>query len=44
VVAKAGELGGGVMMPGTDIDTVGRIAILSDPYGVRFAVITSVAS
>jgi predicted enzyme related to lactoylglutathione lyase len=44
VVAKAGELGGGVMMPGTDIDTVGRIAVLSDPYGARFAVITSVAS
>jgi predicted enzyme related to lactoylglutathione lyase len=43
-VAKTQELGGTVLMPPTGIDTVGRIAVLSDPYGVRFAVITSVAS
>ncbi|MDO0938205.1 VOC family protein [Streptomyces sp. DG2A-72] len=42
VVAKARELGGGVRMPATDAEGVGRMAKLVDPYGARFAVIKSV--
>jgi predicted enzyme related to lactoylglutathione lyase len=38
VVARARELGGTVRMPATDIDGVGRVAWLADPYGARFAV------
>ncbi|MEU9732843.1 VOC family protein [Streptomyces sp. NPDC048002] len=38
VVARAGELGGKVRMPATDIEGVGRMAKLDDPYGARFAV------
>ncbi|GGQ75201.1 VOC family protein [Streptomyces flaveolus] len=38
-VARAGELGGTVRMPATDIEGVGRLARLADPYGARFAVL-----
>ncbi|MXM65507.1 VOC family protein [Streptomyces sp. HUCO-GS316] len=38
--AQAG--GGTVRMPATDMQDVGRIAELADPYGARFAVIKSV--
>ncbi|OIJ66365.1 VOC family protein [Streptomyces mangrovisoli] len=41
VVEKAQELGGTVRMPATDVEGVGRLAKLADPYGARFAVITS---
>ncbi|MEU7057666.1 VOC family protein [Streptomyces sp. NPDC046197] len=40
-VARAQELGGTVRMPATDIEGVGRIAKLADPYGARFAIIKS---
>ncbi|WP_406356949.1 VOC family protein [Streptomyces sp. NBC_00658] len=40
-VAKAQELGGKVRMPAIDVEGVGRIAKLADPYGARFAVIKS---
>lgn len=40
-VAKARELGGTVRMPATEIEGVGSIARLADPYGARFAVIKS---
>ncbi|MEU3663225.1 VOC family protein [Streptomyces sp. NPDC032940] len=39
VVARAGGLGGTVRMPPTDIEGVGRLARLADPYGARFAVL-----
>lgn len=38
-VARTRELGGTVRMPATDIEGVGRVARLADPYGARFAVI-----
>ncbi|MEV6840489.1 VOC family protein [Streptomyces sp. NPDC051133] len=41
VVEKARRLGGTVRMPATTLAGVGRIAKLTDPYGVRFAVIKS---
>ncbi|AVH60974.1 MULTISPECIES: VOC family protein [Streptomyces] len=41
-VAKTQELGGTVRMPATDLEGVGRMAKLADPYGARFAVIKSV--
>lgn len=40
VVAKATEHGGTVLMPGTDMEGVGRIALLKDPEGAYFAVLT----
>ncbi|GIH92851.1 VOC family protein [Planobispora siamensis] len=40
-VAKAGDLGGRVVMPAVDAEGVGRFAQLADPHGARFAVITS---
>ncbi|WP_086562198.1 VOC family protein [Streptomyces africanus] len=40
-VARAGELGGTVRMPATDLPDVGRLAKLTDPYGARFAVVRS---
>ncbi|MFI5793522.1 VOC family protein [Streptomyces sp. NPDC051677] len=43
VVAKAEERGGGTRMPAADVQGVGRIAKLADPYGARFAVIKSVS-
>jgi predicted enzyme related to lactoylglutathione lyase len=42
-VAKAQELGGTVRVPATDMEGVGRMARLADPYGARFAVIKSAA-
>ena len=39
-IKKTGELGGKVMMGATDIPQ-GRFAILSDPHGAAFAIITS---
>ncbi|MET9825374.1 VOC family protein [Streptomyces sp. NPDC006349] len=39
VVARTAELGGTVRMPATDIEGVGRIARLADPYGAEFAVL-----
>jgi uncharacterized protein len=39
IVASAGKLGGNVIMPATDVPTVGRLAILKDPQGAAFAVI-----
>lgn len=41
--ARAQELGGTVMMPPTDIPTVGRFSILADPYGAVFAAFTPAA-
>ena len=40
-VAKAQELGGTVRMDAMDVEGVGRMAKLADPYGARFAVIKS---
>lgn len=40
VVAKAGDLGGTVLVPPTDIENVGRFAMLQDPTGATFSVIT----
>ncbi|WP_328875070.1 VOC family protein [Streptomyces sp. NBC_00287] len=42
-VSKAQELGGKVRMAATDVESVGRMAKLEDPYGARFAVIKSAA-
>lgn len=41
MVTKAQELGGTVRMPATDLEGVGRMAKLADPYGARFAIIKS---
>ncbi|MFF6994678.1 VOC family protein [Streptomyces sp. NPDC008313] len=41
VAGRAQELGGKVRMAPTDVEGVGRIARLADPYGARFAVIRS---
>ena len=38
--AKISELGGEIKMPPTDIPTVGRFAVATDPGGAAFAVIT----
>jgi len=38
--AKATELGGQVLSPPSDIPDVGRFAVLADPQGVAFGVIT----
>ncbi|MEV7012622.1 VOC family protein [Streptosporangium sp. NPDC051022] len=43
-VALAGELGGTVVVPATDIPGVGRFAIFADPNGARFAAITSTSA
>ncbi|MGW7263965.1 VOC family protein [Streptomyces sp. NPDC054842] len=40
-LARAQELGGTVLLPATDLEGVGRVAQLADPYGARFAVIRS---
>ncbi|MDT0608748.1 VOC family protein [Streptomyces lancefieldiae] len=39
VIARTEELGGTVRMPATDVEGVGRLARLADPYGARFAVL-----
>lgn len=38
---QAQKLGGKVVVPGTDIPTVGRFGILTDPQGVQIAVFTT---
>lgn len=40
IARKAGELGGKVLVPPTDIPKVGRFSVLMDPQGVAFSVIT----
>ncbi|MBQ0825776.1 VOC family protein [Streptomyces tagetis] len=40
VVARTLELGGEVPLPATDVEGVGRLARLADPWGARFAVLT----
>jgi uncharacterized protein YndB with AHSA1/START domain/predicted enzyme related to lactoylglutathione lyase len=37
---KAGSLGGKICLPPSDIPTIGRIAVLQDPQGAAFGVIT----
>jgi predicted enzyme related to lactoylglutathione lyase len=44
VVAKATESGGSVLMAGTDIEGVGRVALLKDPEGAFFALLNPVES
>jgi len=43
-VAAAAQHGGSVIVPATDIPGVGRFAMLIDPPGAVFAVITSSAA
>ncbi len=38
IVRQAGELGGAVLVPPTDIPGFGRFAVLSDPDGASFAI------
>ena len=40
-VAKTKELGGNVLMEPLDLPDIGRIAVLQDPAGAAFQVITS---
>ena len=40
-VAKATELGGAVVSPPTDLEGIGRFALLTDPQGVYFGIIAS---
>jgi len=40
-VAQAGELGGQALGPPFDIPDVGRFAVLADPHGVAFGVLTA---
>jgi predicted enzyme related to lactoylglutathione lyase len=42
VVTQAQKLGGAVVVPPTDIPTVGRFAVLKDPQGAVLSVITYV--
>ncbi len=44
VVAKASGHGGTVPMPPEDVEGVGRMAALIDPFGAAFSVLTSAAS
>lgn len=37
--ARAGELGGEVCVPPTDIPPIGRFAVVTDPHGANFSVI-----
>ncbi|MDX6583859.1 MAG: uncharacterized protein QOI10_3043 [Solirubrobacterales bacterium] len=39
-IAKAGELGGSVIAPAFDAEGVGRMAVLGDPQGAAFSVMT----
>jgi predicted enzyme related to lactoylglutathione lyase len=41
---RAAELGGSVLVPPTDIPTVGRFTVLADPQGAFFAAFTAAAS
>jgi uncharacterized protein len=38
-VTKAQELGGRLNVPSTDIENVGRFALLADPQGALFSII-----
>ncbi len=38
--ARARELGGGVLVSPSDIPTVGRFAVIQDPFGARFVAFT----
>lgn len=38
VTAKARDTGGGILMPAMDLEDVGRMAALSDPFGASFSV------
>jgi predicted enzyme related to lactoylglutathione lyase len=40
-VAKASDLGGAVVSPPTDLEGIGRFALLTDPQGVYFGIIAS---
>jgi len=40
-VARAKQIGANVLVPGTDIPTVGRFAVLADPQGATFSVFTA---
>jgi predicted enzyme related to lactoylglutathione lyase len=40
IVAAAEKAGGGVMMPATDMEGVGRMSALTDPQGGMFSVMT----
>lgn len=40
-LARAKNLGGSVILPGTDIPNIGRFAILADPQGATFAIYSS---
>ena len=42
VLKKAEELGGKILVPATDIPEVGRFAVLQDPQGAIFSIITYV--
>jgi len=42
--AKAEELGGKILVPPTDIPTVGRLSLLQDPQGAVISVITYVSN
>ncbi|WNI15923.1 VOC family protein [Actinacidiphila sp. ITFR-21] len=44
VTAKAAERGAGVVMPPTDMEGVGRMALLKDPEGASFALLTPAES
>jgi predicted enzyme related to lactoylglutathione lyase len=39
-VTRATELGGSVSVPPFDLEHVGRVAVLDDPHGAYFSVIT----
>jgi predicted enzyme related to lactoylglutathione lyase len=38
-VAKAASAGGQIHKPGTDIEHVGRFAVIGDPQGAAFSII-----
>ena len=44
ITARAEQLGGKVMMPPTDIPTVGRFATIRDPQGAAFSIIKPMRS
>jgi predicted enzyme related to lactoylglutathione lyase len=41
--ARAGQLGGQICVPPTDIPNVGRFAVIADPQGAAFALIQMTA-
>jgi predicted enzyme related to lactoylglutathione lyase len=44
VAAKAEKLGGSVLYPPFDVPDIGRIAVLADPHGAGFSVMTPAAA